>query len=328
MKDIIKASLYGFIIGDALGVPVEFMTRENLEKNKVTEMLANDSRKTTKGYWSDDTAMTLCTMQSIIETNNIDISLHEDMMIKYRKWIEEGYMAVNNICFGIGQTTFKALNNYKNSKTFIDYCIKNNCSEKNGGNGAMMRILPLILYLYNHNIPKYKNLDDDKQIFRKYDYISFNVALTHNCKINIESCIFYTMFIFNLIDLKRLTDAYNKTIMQHLNWYGGCQSEGLKRILNNELIGLDKDEIKSTGYVIDTLEASLWCLFNTNSYEEAVLTAVNLGGDTDTIGAITGSLAGIYYGINAIPKKWLNTLCEKEMVDEVINKFIDRCQMY
>lgn len=93
--------------------------------------------------------------------------------------------------------------------------------------------------------------------------------------------------------------------------------------MNNELINLKKEEIKSTGYVVDTLEASLWCLFNTKSYEEAVLTAVNLGGDSDTIAAITGSLAGLYYGLESIPEKWIMKILEKEKIDKIIDRFIE-----
>ena len=324
MKDKFLASLYGFIIGDALGVPVEFKTREYLEQNPVTDMMDNVSRNTTKGYWSDDTAMTLCTMKSIIDMDEINFEIHNDMMKNYLKWLEEGFKAVNNKCFGIGQTVFRVLTNYKMANSFEAYCIQNFESPRNGGNGAMMRILPLILYLYIHNLPKYKDVIETALIYRKYDFIEFNVGITHQYKVNVESCIFYTMFIFNLLDTNDLNKAYDLSIEQHLLWYSGCQSSALKRILDKKIRNLSKDEIQSSGYVVDTLEASIWCLFNTKSYEEAVLTAINLGGDADTIGAITGSLAGLYYGIEQIPKKWLNVLCEKEMLDKDINNFINK----
>lgn len=326
MKNTIKSSLYGFVVGDALGVPVEFLPREKLKEYPVSKMLENKSRNTTKGYWSDDTAMTLCTMQSLIEMDELNFAIHESMMKNYRRWLEEGYMAVNNICFGIGQTIFKALSRYRMSKTFLEYCAKNIESKNNGGNGAMMRILPLILYLYNHDIPKYKGIDEDKKIYRKYDIIEFNVGMTHQYKVNIESCIFYAMFIFNLLDTIDLNKAYDLSIEQHLSWYGGVQSPELKRILSKEIINLEEKEIKSSGYVIDTLEACLWCIFNSNSYEETVLKAVNLGGDTDTIAAIAGSIAGIYYGFDSIPQRWLNELCEKNLLEEKINKFILKCE--
>ena len=239
MKDKIKASLYGFIVGDALGVPVEFKSRESLKQNPIIDMEDNISRGTTKGYWSDDTAMTLCTMQSIIDMEELNYELHDSMMKNYRKWLEDGYKAVNKKCFGIGQTTFRVLSNYKNSKTFNEFYKNNVESSKNGGNGAMMRILPLILYLYN-------NVESKSQIFRKYDFIEFNVGMTHQYKVNIESCIFYTMFIFNLLDINDLNKAYDLSIEQHLSWYNGCQSSELNRILSKEITTLPQEKIKST----------------------------------------------------------------------------------
>ena len=322
MEKIIKSAIYGFVVGDALGVPVEFMKREHLKKEPVKDMLDNKSRRTTKGYWSDDTAMTLCTMQGIIESPKFDINTHECIMKKYLKWFEEGYMAIDNKCFGIGQTTWRILTKYRNSKSFSDYYVHNLENEKNGGNGAMMRILPIILHLYKNEIPKYVNQPKEKQIYRKYDFIEFNVGMTHQYRINIEACIFYTMFLYNLIDTKDLKQAYEMSVKQHTEWYASIETGALDRILLNKVYTLTEEQINSSGYVIDTLEASLWCLFNTNSYEEAVLKAINLGGDTDTIAAITGSMAGIYYGFETIPKKWLEQLREKELLDKTIKDFI------
>src|SRR5574344_1181159 len=155
-KSIIKSSIYGFIIGDILGVPVEFSKREYLENSIITEMIENKKRGTSIGFWSDDTAMTLCGIQSIIDKNKVD---YTDLLDKYLMWLETGYMAIDDKCFGIGQTTLRSLLNYKKSKNYIEYIIKNNpSSEKNGGNGAMMRMLPIILYLYKQ----------DKQLAKKY----------------------------------------------------------------------------------------------------------------------------------------------------------------
>ena len=83
---------------------------------------------------------------------------------------------------------------------------------------------------------------------------------------------------------------------------------------------LSRDEIKSSGYVIDTIESAIWCLMNTSSYKECVLTAVNLGNDTDTVGAIAGSLAGALYGYNAIPQEWKDTLIKKDWIENLSDK--------
>lgn len=95
------------------------------------------------------------------------------------------------------------------------------------------------------------------------------------------------------------------------------EEEVFSRILKGDLFNLEENDIKSSAYVVDTLEASLWCLFTTTSFKEAVLKAVNLGDDSDTTGAVTGGLAGLYYGLDAIPKDWITVLPNREMVDEI-----------
>ena len=92
--------------------------------------------------------------------------------------------------------------------------------------------------------------------------------------------------------------------------------------MSKKILNLNEEDISSSGYVIDTLEACLWCLFNTDNYKNSVLKAVNLGNDADTIAAITGSISGLYYGINDIPKKWIDKIINKEMIDDLLDKYI------
>lgn len=313
MNEKVKSSIYGFIIGDILGVPVEFYDREFLKENPVKDMMINKQRGTTIGFYSDDTAMTLCTMEGITENPNIfDNRLHKSIIDKYILWVKDGYKAVNNRCFGIGGTTISSLNSYRKSKSIEEYCNKNIESDKKGGNGALMRILPLVLYLYNKNMTKKE----------KIDIIIFNSKLTHNNCASISSCIFYTLFIFNLLDTNNLNESYNLSVKEFNNYCEKDIPHKFDRILSKKLLKLKEEEINSTGFVIDTLESSLWCLFTTTNYKDSILKAINLGNDTDTIAAITGSLSGLYYGINEIPKKWLNNICEKEMIDNMINEYL------
>ena len=93
-----------------------------------------------------------------------------------------------------------------------------------------------------------------------------------------------------------------------------------KRIFADDFEALPEEKIKSTGYVVDTLEAALWCLLTTESYRECVLKAVNLGGDTDTVAAVAGGLAGALYGIEGIPEEWLNTLIKREYIEEICER--------
>lgn len=324
-----KGSLYGFVVGDALGVPAEFYKRDFLESHPITDMIANAQRNTTVGYWSDDTAMTLCTMKSIIEFNNIE---YKDIIDKFKSWVEEGYMTANDVCFGIGQRTLKALTFYnreiKNpevSKPFKNYdwipligTMSENLNEKKAsGNGSLMRVLPVALYLNSTN----------KTLNEKISIISKVSSMTHGNDECISSCIYYMCFINHLIETDNILESFKLAGQDLYKNYDVNVCGQLHRIINNEFWNLSIDEIKSTGYVIDTLEASLWCLYHSKSYEEAVLKAVNLGDDADTVGAITGSLAGLYYGYDSIPKNWINLLMKKELLDDTINDFLKTIEL-
>lgn len=320
-------ALYGFAVGDALGVPVEFYKREHLIKEPICDMTDNPGRRTTKGYWSDDTAMTLCSIQAILDSKKISNETHKLEMDNFVKWMDTGYLSADNLCFGIGQTVFRSLLNYKNSKTFNDYLVSNyKDSEKNGGNGALMRILPLILYFSKNKLIKYKEYDMPIQIARTLDYIEFDVGLTHQYGVNKEACCFYALFIYKLLETKNLDTSYKYAVDESISRYSGCNSKEMERILLNKIYTLKEENIKSSGYVVDTLEASLWCLFNSNNYKSAVLKAVNLGGDADTIAAITGSMAGIYYGYDSIPKNWINCLLNKKLLDRTFENFVKKIE--
>lgn len=90
-------------------------------------------------------------------------------------------------------------------------------------------------------------------------------------------------------------------------------------------MNLERTDINSDGYVVSSLEAALWCFATTSSYQEAVLKAVNLGGDTDTIAFLTGTIAGLKYGIDNIPKEWISQLAKVDDIKVLCDKFSDYC---
>ncbi len=306
----IEASLYGFIVGDALGVPVEFISREVLNKHKITDMISNATRRTSIGYYSDDTAMTLCTMQSIIDRQSID---YKDMIEKFFLWFKQGYMAIDNKCFGIGKTTLKAMNAYM-KLGYPHYIDQQEYSPKNRGNGSLMRILPVSLFLYAQ-----KDLSTNEK-FVAIEYVS---SLTHSDKVTKMACVFYSLLVFSIMDLKDFKGAYDRTVSKFKQQYLDYDVSDFQQLLTNEILDLDSDFIESSGYVIHTLEACLWCFFTTDNYKDAVLSAVNLGYDTDTIAALSGALAGLLYGIKDIPLTWLSNLREKEKLDSIVAEFCE-----
>ena len=180
--------------------------------------------------------------------------------------------------------------------------------EMDNGNGSLMRILPLVLHI--------KDLD----IEQRYEWTQKVSSITHGHVRSVMACFYYLEFARKIISGKEKFQAYNELQSEVTMYFESRKINPLEiqkfsRLLFEDISKVEEDNIKSSGYVIDTLEASVWCLLTTNSYKEAVLKAVNLGSDTDTTGAVTGGLAALMYGTNAIPKEWLAVLVRK---DEII----------
>lgn len=310
----IKGALFGFFVGDALGVPVEFVERDYFKKNKVTKMLEYGTHNQPVGTWSDDSSMIIATIDSLINNNGIN---YNDIMNNFLKWYKEGEYTPNGKVFDIGNATSSALLKYKNDNTNF-LCGSNDIYSN--GNGSLMRILPISLYLHYTEDPM-------------FDTISNISSMTHSHIYSVLSCIIYSVFIneyFKQFDTKKAYFNMQNIIKSILendsnNVLGDLNDlkQKFNRILYNDIAILKENEIKSSGFVIDSLEASFWCLLNTNNYKDAVLKAVNLGDDTDTIGALTGGLAGLIYGYENIPENWINVLKRKEYLTDLVYKFIE-----
>lgn len=305
MESKILSSVIGFVIGDAMGVPVEFVTRKELIDNPVTEMLGYGSHPVPAGTWSDDTSMSLALMDSIINVKKID---YDDIMIRFTKWVNNGEYTTDGNLFDIGRTCLRAIRNYTKEIKPIE-CGLNDMNYN--GNGSLMRILPLVHYCY------YKKLSD-KEIIELTNNIS---SLTHAHEVSRLGCYIYVGYAMLLLDGKSKEEAYQYIKTIDYSSYSESSIDIYKRILKNNICEYELDDISSSGYVVDTLEVSIWVLLNTNSYEESIIKAINLGNDTDTIGAIVGSMAGIIYGYSSIPERWLNKLIKFDYLKDMSNRF-------
>ncbi len=253
----LRDAIYGFAVGDALGVPYEFIKRGIFT---CTDMIGFGTWNQEVGTWSDDTSMTLATCKSIKDKGYIDIN---DIQNNFKKWLFEEKFTANGKTFDVGGTTHEALS--------LGYGLDDYYSN---GNGSLMRILPLAF------------TDASDEEIRKVS------AITHAHEISMSACVNYVHIARDLLNNKPY--------------------------INEELKNKSEDEIQSTGFVLNTLEASLWCILNSNSYKKAVLKAVNLGDDTDTTAAVTGGLAGIIYGYESIPKEWIQKLKNKKLIEECL----------
>ena len=297
--------LLGVAIGDALGVPVEFKTRAYLQKNPVTNMIGFGTHKQPVGTWSDDSALTFCLTEALIEGYTIERSANYLL-----KWYTENYWTANGDVFDIGNTTLKVIVKLKSGVAAHESGLK---SEQSNGNGSLMRMSPLIVFL------------SDRTIEERFKFIKEESSITHAHNISIIACFYFVEFGIKLLkglDKNEIYKELQLEIPEFLITQSIQQSEinVFERLLVDDISLKQEKDIKSTGFVLHTLEASVWCLLNANSFEEAVLKAVNLGDDTDTTASVVGALAAIIYGKDAMPQKWIEVIKRKDDIIDLGNR--------
>lgn len=299
MKSLSKSILLGTSIGDALGVPVEFLSREELDRNPVNDMQGYGTHNQPAGTWSDDTSLSLCLADSLCNGYNL-----QDIADKFVQWMDNGLWTPYGFVFDIGVATSCAICNMKNG---ISPGMAGLNGEYDNGNGSLMRILPLLMHIYSLS---------QKERIQKIEEVS---SITHRHPRSILACIIFMEFAINLLT-HSIEDSFRlmqKDVCSLIEKVTSLKKESVhfNRILLSsfkDYKSIPRTEIHSSGYVVHTLEASLWCIANSLNFKDAVLAAVNLGNDTDTTGAVTGGLAAIIYGYESIPQEWLNRLARKD----------------
>lgn len=311
MKSFCLDGIMGLCVGDALGVPVEFCSRKELDNNPVNSMRGYGSHNQPPGTWSDDSSLTLCLAESLL--NGID---YNDIAERFLLWLDKSYMTPYEETFDIGHSTLQSILKYKNKVSSPILC--GGTSEYDNGNGSLMRILPLAFFFTKNKISE------------KFNIIKNVSSITHAHPRSVIACCIYVQTAVNLISGQNLDEAFEKA--KDEVYYFFLNQDSNKEKYENEInmykkILLDKKQyinkkrsfVFRSGYVVDTLDASMWCLFNSNNYSESVLKAVNLGDDTDTTGAVTGGLAGIIYGYNDIPYEWLKVIAKRNEIEKLCN---------
>ena len=305
MKNRILDAVMGLCVGDALGVPVEFMSRRSLKLNPVISMREYGTYHKPRGTWSDDTSMTLCFLDSL--ATGID---YDDIMKKFVLWYKEGHYTQYGEAFDVGNGTREAILRYISK---VEPLCCGGRDEFNNGNGSLMRILPLLFYLRSNYGENFYMKDE------AFDQIHKISALTHGHPRSQMACGIYLTVATMLMDETCVNVAVKKGMDKVIKFY--ADNEIYKdeialfmRLQSETFEALPESEIRSSGYVVDTLEAAIWCLLKSNSYAECVLMAVNLGEDTDTVAAVAGGLAGLYYGLGQIPVEWVDAIPGREMI--------------
>ena len=290
----IKDAITGLVVGDALGVPVEFKRRYELLENPVTGMTGHGTYNMPTGTWSDDSSLALATIQSIINRKGID---YEDMLNEFRLFLREDKYT-QYYTFDWGNTTSSAVERFEKGTPALE-CGGTSLGETT--NGSLMRILPVAFI---------KDID-----YKTVEKVSGITHAHELCKI---SCVLYIEIAKSMLeDNLEISEHIKRGCDKIREYYADSDNLGsFQRILDNEL-----DDVESSFYVVETLECALNCLLTTSNYTEAVLKAVNYGNDTDTVAAICGGLAGIYYGFDDIPDEWIEAIPKMDYVMELCREF-------
>lgn len=305
-------ALLGVAIGDAVGVPFEFSSREKMLTNPAEGMIGYGTHGQPAGTWSDDSSLTFCLADALCQ--GFDLRL---IALKFIAWYDQYEWTAHNDLFDIGITTSGAI-------TRLIQLLKTNHLEEldrqklygdehENGNGSLMRILPLLFYI--------KGIDLKEQ----FDIVWEVSALTHRHIRAAMSCMIYLNFAEKLLDGKDKTVAYAETRKEISTlWeaidFPESERKQFKRLIQNDIRATSMNDINTGGYVIEVLESGFWFLLNKNNYRDTILSIINLGHDTDTSAAIVGGLAGIYYGADKMPQNWINMLARKDDIIELGNK--------
>lgn len=302
LKSQIFGAMFGLAIGDALGAPIE--SKSPGEFKPISDYLPTRTRL--PGAWTDDTSMTLCLADSLVESNGFN---PKDQLDRYMKWYKEGYLSSIGRAFGTGSTTRKSIERYNKTHNWgpaFSY-------HKQAGNGALMRLAPVPIF-FHKNPPRAIQLSGESS------------RTTHGSRISIDACRYLGSIIVGILqgeNKEKIVSSFYSPVKGYWEKHPLCNE--VQIIADGSFKLKEPPEIKGKAYVVDTLESALWAFTKGSNFKETILLAVNLGDDADTVGAVCGQIAGSYYGYENIPPEWINGLLNKHIIDRITNKLYQKC---
>ena len=283
--DRFHGALLGLACGDAVGTTVEFQSRGSFAPQ--TDMVGGGPFSLKAGQWTDDTSMALCLAESLITKDGCD---PHDQMTRYVNWYTWGYWSSTGRCFDIGIATREALERFKRT----DDALAGSPDPRSAGNGSLMRLAPIAM----------RYAGDDERL---RDMAALSSRTTHGAEECIEACRLFA------VALSRALSGASKSEVLDLADQP-LHSAKIRQIAQGVYLHKSREQIRGSGYVVESLEAALWCFARHDNFRDAVLEAANLGDDADTTAAITGQIAGAMWGEQGIPAEWLARLC---MADDI-----------
>ena len=272
-RNKVKGMLWGLIVGDCFGSPIQFSSKDG--HPWITEMVACPVFRLPPGYWTDDSSMAMCVMDSYVRNGGYDL---KDIGDTFVRWLREGYLSsVEGRSFDVGGATWSSCDRIARGSLV-------NGSEDSQGNGSIMRFVPSYLIARKEGRPEILHEVSD---------------LTHASA-----------------RVREVVDRFAAVLDEHL--------DSKRTTARSEYT--TREEVNNSGWAVSTLEAALWAFNTTETFEEGMIAAVNLGGDSDSIGAVYGQIAGAYYGFEAIPERWVKAVKTWQVVDDLIERFIVKVQ--
>ncbi len=293
-KSRVAGTFIGLAVGDALGVPIE--KKEMGSFDSVSEISGGGIHDLPPGAWTDETATALCLAQSLLVTHDLDVY---DLAERFKRWVESGENSSTGICIGIEQKLSTFVGNYERTGGFDPSSL----NQKVRGNSVLARVCPVACIHWD-------DLDMATKIARQQSY------LTHSSEIVAAASEYLVLILSHLIAGRNWDFIRNMPIKD--DW----PSE-IVMMAKGQLRHKTIDHLKSTKNIYDILEASIWSIENSSSFEEAVIKAINLGGNSDTVGAVTGQLAGAMYGLESIPIRWFDKLLKIEKLTDVAMQMVE-----
>jgi ADP-ribosyl-[dinitrogen reductase] hydrolase len=281
-----RGCLLGLACGDAVGVAAEFKPRGTFEP--VTDMIGGGAFRLRPGEWTDDTSMALCLAESLIERKRFDA---RDQMERYVRWWKKGHLSSNGRCFDIGDTTRAALTRFLETRDPFS----GSTHPRTAGNGSLMRLAPVAMYFAPDHAAAVHHAGESSKT-------------THGAAEAVDACRCYAALLTTALAGGSKAEILATPAPDAL-------APKIAEIATGAYRDKAEPEIESTGYVVHALEAALWCFERTESYEDAVLEATNLGYDADTTAAICGQVAGAHYGVEGIPEAWRERVAMREEIE-------------
>ncbi|GJD95405.1 ADP-ribosylglycohydrolase family protein [Methylobacterium iners] len=293
IRDRALGAMVGLAVGDAVGTTLEFRERDTYEP--LTDMVGGGPFGLKTGEWTDDTSMSRCLADSLLAHDGLN---ERNLLERFCRWFRNGENSVTGTCFDIGNVTRTALERFESTGDIY----AGPTDPRTAGNGSLMRLSPVAIRFWN-------DPERLRDAARRQSYT------THGAREAVDACEAFGTILAKAIQGKALTDV--------LRGFYGAFGDQVQAILDGSWRGKARDQVQSSGYVIHSLEAALWCVGSSGSFEGAVLKGANLGDDADTTGAIVGQLAGAFYGLSGIPDRWLNRVAWRDRIEDRAQQLFD-----